>query len=241
MFHIAGQACWARHGAAAVYVPQVIQLSCACVLYLLLVSDFFNGLFVRHLLSYSTWIIISGCLLLPSLFFNQLKYISWLTMFSVMVLLMVFVSVVGYGVTHRHDWEFELGVTTLRGFPMAWGIILFSFGCHHYLPAIEENMEKPEQFNSAVNYSFLVSSVVKVLFGLIAVLTFKTDTRQQISENLPAGIFQNTVNCLLCLNGLFSYALPLFTLINVVHKSRIPCLSPCYPEDEHPLTISSRF
>lgn len=55
-------------------------------------------------------------------------------MFSVVALVMVFVSVIGYGVTKRYDWDFNLGVTTLQGFPVAWGIILFSFVCHPYLP-----------------------------------------------------------------------------------------------------------
>ena len=55
-------------------------------------------------------------------------------MFSVVALVMVFVSVIGYGVTKRYDWDFNLGVTTLQGFPVSWGIILFSFVCHPYLP-----------------------------------------------------------------------------------------------------------
>ena len=111
-----------------------MQLSCACVLYLLLVADFFNDLFEHHALSYSVWTVIAGCILLPSVFLNQLKRISWLSMFSVVALIMVFVSVIGYGVTQRYDWDFNLGVTTLQGFPVAWGIILFSFVCHPYLP-----------------------------------------------------------------------------------------------------------
>ena len=111
-----------------------MQLSCACVLYLLLVADFFNDLFEHHSLSYSMWTVIAGGLLLPCVFLNQLKRISWLSMFSVVALVMVFVSVIGYGVTKRYTWDFKLGVTTLHGFPVAWGIILFSFVCHPYLP-----------------------------------------------------------------------------------------------------------
>ena len=111
-----------------------MQLSCACVLYLLLVADFFNDLFQHHSLSYSMWTVIAGGLLVPCVFLNQLKRISWLSMFSVVALVMVFVSVIGYGVTKRYTWDFKLGVTTLQGFPVAWGIILFSFVCHPYLP-----------------------------------------------------------------------------------------------------------
>lgn len=222
------------------WAAQVMQLACACVLYLLLVADFFNDLFEHHSLSYSLWIIIAGFLLLPSVFLNQFKRISWLSMFSVVALVMVFVSVIGYGVTKRYEWDFNLGVTTLEGFPVAWGIILFSFVCHPYLPGIEESMEKPEEFNSIMNYSFLASALTKLTYGFIAVLTFKDNTQQEISENLPAGALQNTANSLLGLNGMFSYALPLFTLVTIVHKAQFSCLPPCIPDEKHPLTVKER-
>ena len=47
---------------------------------------------------------------------------------------MVYVAVIGFGVVNRYNWNFNLGLTTLEGFPVAWGIILFSFVCHPYLP-----------------------------------------------------------------------------------------------------------
>ena len=97
-------------------------------------ADFFNDLFEHHSLSYSVWTVIAGFILLPSVFLNQLKRISWLSMFSVVALVMVYVAVIGFGVVNRYNWNFNLGLTTLEGFPVAWGIILFSFVCHPYLP-----------------------------------------------------------------------------------------------------------
>jgi len=40
-YALIGQACWKKHGSAVVWAAQVMQLACACVLYLLLVADFF--------------------------------------------------------------------------------------------------------------------------------------------------------------------------------------------------------
>ena len=105
---------------------------------------------------------------------------------------------------------------------------------------IEESMEKPEKFESVMNYSFLGSAVVKLVYGFIAVLTFKDQTQQEISENLPPGALQNTANSLLGLNGMFSYALPLFTLITIVHKAQITCIPSCFPDEQHPLTVKER-
>ena len=240
MFHIAGQASWEKHGALAVYIVQLFQIISTGVLYILLVADIFNNLFKSEVVSYCTWIVISGCLLLPFVLLEHLKHVSWLSMFSVFAFEVVFISVVGYGVVHAHDWDFDFEVAKLEGFPVAWGIILFSFECHPFLPSIEEKMKNPEHFNICINYSFLVSTVIKLLCGLVAVLTFKNTTKQQISENLPAGILQNTVNCLLGLNGLLSYALPLFATMTIIRKAQVPCLSSCFPDEEQPLTIKER-
>ena len=107
-------------------------------------------------------------------------------------------------------------------------------------PGIEETMERPEEFNSVMNYSFVGSALIKLVYGFIAVLTFKSQTQQEISENLPAGALQNTANSLLGLNGMFSYALPLFTLITIVHKAQISCIPSCFPDEKHPLTVKER-
>lgn len=218
-----------------------MQLSCACVLYILLVADFFNDLFEKHALSFSTWILLAGLLILPSIFLNRMTRISLLSMFSVLALVLVFCSVIGYGLTQRHTWDFHMELTTFEGFPVAWGIILFSFVCHPYLPGIEETMAEPNQFNSIMNYSFLISATTKIIYGFIAVLTFKQSTQQEISENLPAGALQNTANTFLGLNGLFSFALPSFTLFTIIQKANLPCLPPCFPTEERPLSIRERM
>ena len=65
-------------------------------------------------------------------------------------LVMVYVAVIGFGVVNRYNWNFNLGLTTLEGFPVAWGIILFSFVCHPYLPG---NMIVHEYYEGVLKYS----------------------------------------------------------------------------------------
>ncbi|XP_048585872.1 vesicular inhibitory amino acid transporter [Nematostella vectensis] len=235
-----GQSCWKRKGALLVCAAQVMQLTCACVLYLMLVTDFFYDLFEHKGLSRTAWSILAGVVLLPSIFLNQLNRISWLSMFSVFALVMVFLTVIGYGVSQRYSWDAHMPFTTPQGLPVAWGIILFSFVCHPYLPGIEENMTSPESFDQVMNYSFIISAATKLIYGFIAVLTFKQDTKQEISENLPAGALENTANGFLGLNGLFSYALPTFTLFTVLNKARLPCLPRCFPDEKTPFTKQER-
>lgn len=94
-------------------------------------------------------------------------------MFSVVVFVMVFVLVIGYGVIKCYEWDFNFGVIMLEGFFVVWGIIFFSFVCYLYLLGIEESMEKLEEFNSIMNYFFLVLVLIKLVYGFIVVLIFK--------------------------------------------------------------------
>lgn len=213
-----------------------MQTTCACVLYLMLVADFFNDVYEKRPISLTAWTVLAGFLLLPSVFINQLSRISWLSMFSVFALFVVFGSVMGYGLTQRHTWSAHMPLTTLEGFPVAWGIILFSFVSHPYLPGIEEHMSSPESFDSVMNYSSSISAITKIAYAFIAVLTFKDNTKQEISENLPPGVLENSANALLGLNGLFSFALPSFTLFNILNKMKLPCLPRCFPDDSNPLS-----
>ncbi|KAK3737756.1 hypothetical protein QZH41_017210 [Actinostola sp. cb2023] len=226
-----GQTCWNRNGALLVCGAQIMQLTCACALYLMLVADFFNDVFEERPISVTAWMLLSGLLVLPSVFINQLSRISWLSMFSVFALVVVFMAVVGYGLSQRHAWDSHMPLTTLGGFPVSWGIILFSFVSHPYLPGIEETMSSPESFDSVMNYSFFISAITKVVYGFVAVLTFKENTKQEISENLPPGVLENSTNALLGLNGLFSFALPAFTLFNVFDNLKMPCLPRCFPDE----------
>ncbi|XP_031571770.1 vesicular inhibitory amino acid transporter-like, partial [Actinia tenebrosa] len=236
-----GHSCWKRNGALLVCGAQVLQTTCACILYVLLVADFFNDVYEKRPISLTAWTVLAGLLLLPSVFINQLSRISWLSMFSVFALFVVFVTVMGYGLTQRHTWSVHMPLSTLEGFPVAWGIILFSFVSHPYLPGIEENMASPESFDSVMNYSSCISAITKVAYGFIAVLTFKDSTKQEISENLPPGVLENSANALLGLNGLFSFALPSFTLFNILNKMKLSCLPRCFPDDDNPLSRLEKF
>ena len=112
---LAGKACWQAHGSTLVSAAQLMQLTCACVLYLMLVADFFNDVFERHSLSLAVWLVLAGVLVLPSVFLNTMNRISWMSMFSVFSLVLVFCSVIGYGLTQRHTWDFGMPLTTFEG------------------------------------------------------------------------------------------------------------------------------
>lgn len=158
-------------------------------------------------------------------------------MFSVFALLFVFTSTIGYSISKWHTWDIDaLPFFSPEGFPIAWSIILFSFVSHPYLPSVEEKMKTPERFPLVMNICYGIATVFKIGFGTLAVFTFKTETMQEVSENLPYGPLKSAIDTFLGFNGMFSYALPSFALINIIDKCNLRIIPPCYSTDDYKLS-----
>jgi vesicular inhibitory amino acid transporter len=232
-----GEHCWPNHGKTVVGCAQILHLFSALVLYLLLISDFLNDIWPHPVLRPSCWTAIAGILVFPSVFINDLSRISWLSMFSVFALLFVFTSTIGYSISEYRTWDLDsLPFFNPEGFPIAWCIILFSFVSHPYLPSVEEKMKSPERFPLVMNICYAIAMIFKIAFGTLAVFTFKTETMQEVSENLPFGPLKSAIDTFLGFNGMFSYALPSFALINIIDKCNLRMLPPCYSTEEYKLT-----
>ena len=226
--YFTGEECWASHGRTIVSCAQILHLFSALVLYLLLISDFLNDIWPHPILHTYCWTAIAGVLVLPTVFINDLSRISWLSMFSVFALLFVFTSMIGFSVSQYRTWDLDaLPFFEPEGFPIAWSIILFSFVSHPYLPSVEEKMKSPQKFSLVMNICYAT-----------AVLTFKSNTMQEVSENLPFGPLKTAIDTFLGFNGMFSYALPSFALINIIDKCDLKFIPPCHSTEEY--TLSNR-
>lgn len=235
-FHPKGEHWWPNRGKTIVGCAQILHLFSALVLYLLLISDFLNDIWPHPVLRPSCWTAIAGILVLPSVFINDLSRISWLSMFSVFALLFVFTSTIGYSISQYQIWDLNaLPFFNPEGFPVAWSIILFSFVSHPYLPSVEEKMKSPERFPLVMNICYAIAMIFKVAFGVLAVFTFKTETMQEVSENLPYGPLKSAIDTFLGFNGMFSYALPSFALINIIDKCNLSIIPPCYSTEDNKL------
>lgn len=144
---------------------------------------------------------------------------------------------IGFSISQYHTWDVHaLPFFDPEGFPVAWCIILFSFVSHPYLPSVEEKMKSPQKFALVMNICYTIAAVFKIAFGTTAVLTFKTDTMQEVSENLPFGPLKTAIDTFLGLNGMFSYALPSFALINIIDKYDLKFIPPCYSTEDYTLS-----
>ena len=91
--------------------------------------------------------------------------------------------------------------------------IVFSYCAHAVFPSIEGSMKKPEQFNSMMNYSFLLAAVVKGALGTFMVLTFGAATVEVATVNLAAHpIWSRLATALVIGNVLLAVPLGMFVV-----------------------------
>ena len=215
-----GTACWPRFGGKIVICLQLVELMSVSTLYLVLCGSLLTSAFPDVHVTEREWIAIGAVVVLPSVFLRTLSHVAWLSFTSTVAMLATVVSVIVYGALHSTEWMFEtIPSWDTETVPVAMGVVIFSYAAHPLLPGLESSMEDRAQFPLMMNMSFLFATLVKIVFSLCAYLTFTTTTKEVVTNNLPLGVTHTLVSLLLVLNVLFSYAFPMFTVIQSIEDS----------------------
>ena len=118
-----------------------------------------------------------------------------------------------------HEWGFSkvtLNIDILS-FPIALGVIVFSYTSQIFVPTLEENMLDKSKFHCMLNWSHIAAAVFKALFGYVGFVTFQEDTQEEVVNNLEAGL-KTVVNLILVVKALLSYPLPYYAACELVEK-----------------------
>ena len=88
---------------------------------------------------------------------------------------MTYSLISGYCLLRINDWgwsKVSLGVDILS-FPIALGVIVFSYTSQIFLPTLEGNMLDKSKFHCMLNWSHVAAAIFKALFGYVGFLTFQ--------------------------------------------------------------------
>ena len=208
-------------GARIVNVAQNIELLMTCILYLVLCGDLFVGSFPDSSLDHTAWTMISCLILLPCAFIRSLKFVSSLSLCNAVVHLVINFIVIFYCATKFNSWDFSKVEIKINvwSFPIALGIIVFSYTSQIFLPTLEGSMTDRKKFDSMLDLSHLVAAIFKSLFGYIAFLTWQEETKEIITNNLPTKNFKILVNIILVIKALLSYPLPYYASVELLESS----------------------
>lgn len=227
-----GDAVWPGVGGKVVNVVQTIEMYSAAVLYLILLTKMFSQITAKYLpLGVNEWAVVCSLAVLPSVFIRRLSLVAWMSMMAVFSLMSALMVMISYCIVLNNKWTWDnIPSFNINTFPVGFGIVTFSFCAHALFPGIEGSMKEPKHFNNMMHVSFFISAVVKMLFGIFAVLTFGHLTNQVFTVNLEENIgYDMAATVLVAMNVFFSFPLPLFVVVetfdNIVGP-HFPCVAP---------------
>ena len=218
-----GEACSPRFGGTIVSAIQLLELFLLASLYLVLFASLSTGIFPDLPLSDKVWMLIAAALGLPTLFVKNLSQVAWMSLLSVIALMVAVVSVLAYGIAHESSWTpREILVWNIDEVPVSLAIIIFSYICHPVLPCVEASMENKSKYRTMLALSYFFVAIVKVVFSLCAFLSFSSNIQDVIVNSLPVGVIRSLVNAFLLLNVFFSYPFRVITIIQTIEESVSP-------------------
>jgi len=156
--------------------------------------------------SYSTetFMITCTCVLLPTVFIGM-EYLSYLSMVGLCTSLLLLIGILIAGSLRGISDDTEL--VHLEGLPMTFGIILFSYSGHAVFPQIYRSMQTKQEYGKAVDTAFYISFTFYALMAAGGYLFWGSTVLDQITLNLPSGIWADTLILLMVLNNMLSYPL----------------------------------
>ena len=80
--------------------------------------------------------------------------------------------------------DVSMGIDILS-FPIALGVIVFSYTSQIFLPTLEGNMLDKSKFHCMLNWSHIAAAIFKALFGYVGFLTFKEGNFSYFHVNPP--------------------------------------------------------
>ena len=218
-----GEACSPRFGGTIVSAIQLVDLLLLASLYLVLCASLSTGIFPDLPLSDKVWMLIAAALGLPTLFVKNLSQVAWMSLLSVIALMIAIVSVLAYGIAHESSWTpKEILVWNIDEVPVSLAIIIFSYLCHPVLPGVEASMENKSKYRTMLALSYFFVAIVKVFFSVCAFLSFSSNIQDVIVNSLPVGVIRSLVNAFLLLNVIFSYPFCVITIIQTIEESVSP-------------------
>ncbi|XP_066957718.1 LOW QUALITY PROTEIN: vesicular inhibitory amino acid transporter-like [Macrobrachium rosenbergii] len=207
-----------KWGGKIVNSAQLIELLMTCILYIVLCGDLMIGSFPDGPIDTRSWMMICGIILLPCGFLKNLHHVSTLSFWCMIAHLAINIIIFAYCIGNAPTWAWSKVMfrIDILEFPIALGIIVFSYTSHIFLPTLEYNLIDRSKFTCMLNWSHISAALFKSLFGYVGFLTWAEDTEEVITNNLPNPTFKGFVNLILVVKALLSYPLPYYAACEII-------------------------
>ncbi|CAB3985334.1 Hypothetical predicted protein [Paramuricea clavata] len=214
-----GSAVWMKGGGTLVLVTQLVQLTLICSLYPFIVGSVLDALFCQLGIPLWIWILLSALPFLPNAFITNLSQVAWSSIVVIVSAGIIFASVLVYCVAYIDKWDWSVLLTFDDDkFPVAIMWLMSSYFSQPFVAVIEESMSQKKRFCPILVFSFITMTLINICMGLIAAATFFPETKEVITNNLPAGPSKIIVALTATMLSFASFTLPMFTVFEVLEQ-----------------------
>lgn len=212
-------ALWGRVGSVLVNFTEFVYFFGACMLCILLVSNFFEINFPDVLHNKRNSILCAGVFLIPTVFISRLRQLYWLNSFSVCFGMLSIIILVIESLYQVNLWKFKEPLAfNEQYFWMANGIVLFTFSVHPFLCKMDKDVDKVI-LSKLTTYAFGTSTCLNIIFGMILAFCFGDTTKELITNNLGSNISRKVISGFLAFVGYYSYPMSAASIANIVQCS----------------------
>ncbi|EDO43804.1 predicted protein [Nematostella vectensis] len=226
---------WGPVGGVIVDFMTVAFCYCTCVvLFMMLGNTVFSFLksFMTLGFGLNECYLICAALLVPLVLIHQLTVLAWLSMLAVLSLITCLFIIIGYSLQEWQSWKIHnIPDFDINNFPVAIGIIVFSYCGHSVFPGIESSMRKPRKFKKIACTSFTSVTLCKVAIGLLCCLLYGPHTLPLITLNIQSEaknvVMRSFMAVFIIVNTYFSFPLNIFVASETLDLIALPKLPSC--------------
>ncbi|KAJ8084203.1 hypothetical protein PM082_002970 [Marasmius tenuissimus] len=183
-----GRKAFGQRSTVFISIMFCLELFAVSVVLVTLYADSLHAIFPET--SSNTFKIWGLILLVPTVFLplSLLSYTSILGILSTVTLVVV---VLADGLTKREYpgslWSpapTSFNIDSWTNLGLAFGLFMAGFSGHAVIPSLARDMANPDQFDTMINWAFIVSTAIYTLIGYVGYLMFGNEVSDEISMDL---------------------------------------------------------
>ena len=217
-----GKVLWPRYGGMLLDALQSLDLLILGVSYLISCGSLMAHALPKAGLTEAMWASIIAAVVLPSTFIKDLACVAWQSLLSMaslttMVSVMIWYTVTHYSTINLTDvlfWDTE-------GALVALGLVISSYCLYSILIPVEESLEDPSKFGSALGISLSLATIFKTLFSLCGFLSFSRATDEVVGNNFQLGAPRTIVSVVYVIYVICSYTLVIYPVFQSIDGFRL--------------------
>ena len=207
-------ACWGSRGKMLCNIVNIIYIFANNVVNVILLGKNAYSILHGHIDLNETQLAMAFApLLFPLLFIKRFSILAYTSAIGVSAVILASLTSTIIFFKFNSSWHSNLHILSnseINEFPLAIGILMYTLMVNSILAQIEGSMKNPEYCPRALHISFGISTILKLGFGVLGVLTFGSATSQIVSLDISKQSVPAKFILAICL---MTYAITNFALM----------------------------